>query len=215
MLEQSGPVYEQRKRADALNDVVENKFEAAVLDDGFQDFSIKKDFSIICFNEKQWIGNGFTIPSGPLREQISSLKRANCVLINGAYNSDIENEILKNNNSIKIFYFKYESINIENFKNKKVICFAGIGNPKNFFSLLKENKVNVLEEISFPDHYNYSKTDLDNLIEKAKQNNSILLTTEKDYLRIHKDYRENVDCLKIKVKIEKKDEFIEEIKKVV
>tara|TARA_B100000700_G_scaffold191848_1_gene211294 strand:+ start:290 stop:1219 length:930 start_codon:yes stop_codon:yes gene_type:complete len=215
LLEQSGPVYEQRKRADALNDVVENKFEAAVLDDGFQDFSIKKDFSIICFNEEQWIGNGFTIPSGPLREQISSLKRANCVLINGAYNSDIENEILKNNNSIKIFYFKYESINIENFKNKKVICFAGIGNPKNFFSLLKENKVNVLEEISFPDHYNYSKTDLDNLIEKAKQNNSILLTTEKDYLRIHKDNRKNIDCLKIKVKIEKKNEFIEEIKKII
>ena len=44
LLEQSGPVYEQRKRADALNDVVENKFEAAVLDDGFQDFSIKKTF---------------------------------------------------------------------------------------------------------------------------------------------------------------------------
>ena len=53
LLEQSGPVYEQRKRADALNDVVENKFEVAVLDDGFQDFSIKKNFSIICFNEKQ------------------------------------------------------------------------------------------------------------------------------------------------------------------
>ena len=215
LLEQSGPVYEKYKRVDALNDVFENKFEVAILDDGFQDLSIKKDFSIICFNEKQWIGNGFTIPSGPLREQISSLKRADCVLINGKYNGNIENKILKNNNSIKIFYFKYESINIENFKNKKVICFAGIGNPKNFFSLLKENEVNVLEEISFPDHYNYSKTDLDNLIKKANQNNSILLTTEKDYLRIHKDNRKNIDYLKIKVQIEKKNEFIEEIKKVI
>ena len=215
LLEQSGPVYEQRKRADALNDVVENKFEAAVLDDGFQDFSIKKDFSIICFNEKQWIGNGFTIPSGPLREKISSLKRADCVLINGKYNSDIENKILKNNSSIKIFYFRYESINIENFKNKKAICFAGIGNPKNFFSLLKENKIDILEEISFPDHYNYSKIDLENLIKKAKEKNSILLTTEKDYFRIHKDYRKNIDCLKIKAKIEKENEFIEEIKRVI
>tara|TARA_B100000029_G_scaffold444265_1_gene463925 strand:- start:1855 stop:2784 length:930 start_codon:yes stop_codon:yes gene_type:complete len=215
LLEQSGPVYEQHKRTDAINDVVENKFEVAILDDGFQDFSIKKDFSIICFNEKQWVGNGFTIPSGPLREKISSLKRADCVLINGKYNNDIENQILKSNNLIKIFYFKYESINIENFKDKRVICFAGIGNPKNFFSLLKENEVNVLEEISFPDHYNYSKADLDNLIKQAKQKNSILLTTEKDYLRIHKDNRKNIYCLKIKVKIEKKNEFVEEIKKII
>jgi len=215
LLEQSGPVYEQHKRADALDNVVENKFEAAVLDDGFQDFSIKKNFSIICFNEKQWIGNGFTIPSGPLREKISSLKRADCVLINGAYNNDIENKILKNNNSIKIFYFKYEPTNIDDFKNRKAVCFAGIGNPKNFFSLLKENEINISEEISFPDHYNYSKIDLDNLIKKAKEKNSILLTTEKDYFRIHKDYRKNIDCLKIKAKIEKENEFIEEIKRVI
>ena len=215
LLEQSAPVYEGHKRADALNDVIKNKFQVAVLDDGYQDFSIKKDFSIICFNEQQWIGNGFTIPSGPLREKISSLKRADCVLINGKYNSDIENKILKNNSSIKIFYFKYESINIENFKNKKAICFAGIGNPKNFFSLLKENKIDILEEISFPDHYNYSKIDLENLIKKAKEKNSILLTTEKDYFRIHKDYRKNIDCLKIKAKIEKENEFTEEIKRVI
>ena len=212
---QVGPVYQNTKRIGAIEEAIQNKVNVAILDDGFQDFSIKKDFSIICFNEKQWIGNGLTIPSGPLREQISSLERANCVLINGTYNSDIENKILKNNNSIKIYYFKYEPTNIDNFKDKKVICFAGIGNPKNFFNLLRDNKINILEEISFPDHYNYSKTDLNNLMKKAKEKNSILLTTEKDYLRIHKDYRENVDCLKIKVKIEKKDEFIEEIKKVV
>ena len=215
LLEQSGPVYERSKRAEALNDALKNKFEVAILDDGFQDFSIKKDFSIVCFIEKQWIGNELTIPSGPLREKISSLKRADCVLINGNHNSDIENKILKNNNLIKIFYFNYEPTNIDNFKNRETICFAGIGNPKNFFSLLKENEINVLEEISFPDHYNYSRTDLDNLIKKAKQKNSILLTTEKDYLRIDKDYRENINCLKIKVKIEKKNEFIEEIKKII
>jgi len=215
LLEKSGPVYEKYKRIDALNDALQDKFEVAVLDDGFQDFSIKKDLSIICFNEKQWVGNGFTIPSGPLREKISSLKRADCVLINGAHNSDIENQIFKKNNSIKIYYFKYEPINIDSFKDKKVTCFAGIGNPKNFFNLLKENEINVLEEISFPDHYNYSINDLNNLIKKAKQKDSILLTTEKDYLRINKDYRKNIDCLKIKVKIEKKEKFIDEIKKVI
>ena len=72
-----------------------------------------------------------------------------------------------------------------------------------------------MEEISFPDHYRYSVTDLNNLIKKAKEKNSILLTTEKDYFRIHKDYRKNIDYLKIKAKIEKENEFIEEIKKII
>ena len=215
LLKQIGPVYEKSKRINALDEAIQNKFEVAVLDDGFQDFSVEKDLSIICFNEKQWIGNGFIIPSGPLREGLSALTRANCVIINGKKNINIENKILKNNKLIKIFYSKYKPQNISDFKNRKIICFAGIGNPINFFDLLKKNGINVLEQTSFPDHHNYSKTELDILIKKAKENNATLLTTEKDYLRIEEKYRGNINCLKIKIEIENKNEFIEEIKKII
>ena len=215
LLKQIGPVYEKSKRINALDEAIQNKFEVAVLDDGFQDFSVEKDLSIVCFNEKQWIGNGFIIPSGPLREGLSALTRANCVIINGKKNINIENKILKNNKLIKIFYSKYKPQNISDFKNKKIICFAGIGNPINFFDLLKKNEINVLEQTSFPDHHNYSKAELDILIKKAKENNATLLTTEKDYLRIEEKYRGNINCLKIKIEIENKNEFIEEIKKII
>ena len=215
LLKQIGPVYEKSKRINALDEAIQNKFEVAVLDDGFQDFSVEKDLSIVCFNEKQWIGNGFIIPSGPLREGLSALTRANCVIINGKKNINIENKILKNNKLIKIFYSKYKPQNISDFKNKKIICFAGIGNPINFFDLLKKNEINILEQTSFPDHHNYSKTELDILIKKAKENNATLLTTEKDYLRIEEKYRGNINCLKIKIEIENKNEFIEEIKKII
>ena len=215
LLKQIGPVYEKSKRINALDEAIQNKFEVAVLDDGFQDFSVEKDLSIVCFNEKQWIGNGFIIPSGPLREGLSALTRANCVIINGKKNINIENKILKNNKLIKIFYSKYKPQNISDFKNRKIICFAGIGNPINFFDLLKKNEINVLEQKSFPDHHNYSNAELDILIKKAKENNATLLTTEKDYLRIEEKYRENINCLKIKIEIENKNEFIEEIKKII
>ena len=211
---QIGPVYESKRRIDALKNAIKNNVDVAILDDGFQDFSIKKNLSIICFNEKQWIGNGFTIPSGPLREGLSALKRANCVVINGKKNTNIENKILEKNKLIKIFYSEHKPQNIDEFKNKKIMCFAGIGNPDNFFNLLKENKINILEKIGFPDHYNYSKTELEDLKKKAKETEAILLTTEKDYLRINKNYRENINCLKIKVEIENKNQFIEEIKKI-
>jgi len=214
LLKQIGPTYEDSKRINAINDAIQNKADVAILDDGFQDFSINKNLSVVCFNEKQWIGNGMTIPSGPLREGLSALKRANCAIINGEKNTDIENRIFCNNKEIKIFYTKHKAQNIDEFKNKKVIAFAGIGNSVNFFDLLKDNNINILEEISFPDHYNYLNKELENLIIKAKENNTILLTTEKDYLRINENYKKNVNYLKIVVEIENRNQLIEEIKKI-
>ena len=212
---QIGPIYQSKKRIEALKEAIQNKANVAILDDGFQDFSINKNLSIVCFNEKQWIGNGFVIPSGPLREDLSALNRADCVIINGKKNTNIENKILEKNETIKIFYTKYRAQNINEFENKKIISFAGIGNPNNFFELLKDNDINILEEISFPDHHNYSNKELDNLRNKARENNAILLTTEKDFFRIDENYRKNISQLKIKVEIENKNQFIEEIKKII
>jgi len=212
---QTGPIYQSANRTKAIEEAIQNKTNVAILDDGFQDFSIEKNLSIICFNKKQWIGNGFTIPAGPLREDLSALKKANCVIINGEKNKDIENKIFSKNEKIKIFYSNYKPQNINEFQNKKVVAFAGIGNPENFFDLLKDNKLNIIETIMFPDHHQYSGKELDNLLSKIKENNAILLTTEKDYFRISKNYKKNIKCLKIKIEIENKSQFIEEIKKII
>ena len=212
---QVGPVYQNKKRTDAVKEALQNKANVAILDDGFQDFSINKNLSIVCFNEKKWIGNGLVIPSGPLREDLSALKRASCVVINGKKNMGIENKIFSKNKEAKIFYTQYKPQNINEFKNNKIIAFAGIGNPENFFDLLKGNKLNIVETIKFPDHHQYSEKELKNLLSRIKENNTILLTTEKDYFRIFESYRKNIKFLKIKVEIENKSQFIEEIKKII
>jgi len=212
---QTGPIYQSKKRIEALKEAIQNKANVAILDDGFQDFSINKNLSVICFNEKQWVGNGLVIPSGPLREGLSALKRANCVIINGKKNIDIENEIFSQNKKIKIFYTKYKPQNINEFKNNKVAAFAGIGNPENFFNLLRDNKIDLVEEIKFPDHHKYSENELKNLFDKAKKHSAVLLTTEKDYFRINESYKQNIKCLKIEVEIENRNQFIEEIKKII
>jgi len=215
LLKKIGPLYENKKRVDAINDAIKNNANVAILDDGFQDRSIKKDLSIICFNEKQWIGNGMKLPSGPLRETLASLKRSKIVIINGKKNSDIENKILKIKDTIKIFYVKNKTKNIEKFKEKKIIAFAGIGNPINFFNFLKESNLNIIENISFPDHYIFKKKDLENLFKMAEKNNATLLTTEKDYCRINIINKEEISFLKLKVEIENHDKFLEEIKKII
>ena len=212
---QIGPIYQSKKRIEALKEAIQNKANVAILDDGFQDFSINKNLSVICFNEKQWIGNGLVIPAGPLREDLAALKRANCVIINGKKNIDIENEIFSQNKKIKIFYTKYKPQNINEFKNNKIAAFAGIGNPENFFNLLRDNKIDLVEEIKFPDHHKYSENELKNLFDKAKKHSAVLLTTEKDYFRISESYKQNIKCLKIEVEIENRNQFIEEIKKII
>jgi len=212
---QTGKIYQSKKRIKAIKEATKDNVNVAILDDGFQDFSIKKNLSIVCFNEKQWIGNGLTIPAGPLRESLSALKRADCVMINGKKNQDIQNKIFSENDKVKIFYLSYKLQNIEKLKNKKIIAFAGIGNPENFFDLLRENKLNIVETIKFPDHYKYSENEIEKLLNKKKEKDCVLLTTEKDYFRISESNKKNINYLRININIENKDQFIEMIKKII
>ena len=211
LLKSKSIVFSEKNRSLAIKELIENKYDTAIMDDGFQDFSIQKNFSILCFNEKQWIGNGLLIPAGPLRENLKSLSRANCIFINGKKNTNIEKQInkIKENN---IFYTKYVPKNISNFSNKKIIAFAGIGNPINFFELIKDNNLNLIDYRSFPDHYNFSEKDLNDLILKAKNNDAILLTTEKDYFRINNSFKNSIEKLEVKLEIENKDNFIKLLK---
>ena len=185
MLEKIGSVYTDKSREKAINSLISSNYNVAILDDGFQDYSIKKNFSILCFNSRQLIGNGFTIPSGPLRESIKSLKRADCVLINGEKNVKFENKIIKFNNNIKIFYSKYKLLDTDGIQNKKVIALAGIGNPENFFDQLKEKNIDLIKTYSYPDHHNYSKKELKNIIDESEKNNAVIVTTEKDHSRMN------------------------------
>jgi tetraacyldisaccharide 4'-kinase len=169
----------------------------------------------LCFNEKQLLGNGLTLPSGPLRESASGVKNSKLIIINGKKNIKFERKIKEFSNKIKIFYSNYIPINYGKFKNKKLIAFAGIGNPENFFSLLKQCKLDVKKKVSFPDHYLYTKKDLKNLRALSKRNNCELITTEKDYFRIKNLGYGNINFLLIKLKILKKLELIEELKKYI
>ena len=223
MLMKIGKTFTGQNRKEAINSLIASGHDVAILDDGYQDFSVKKDFSILCFNSKQLIGNSFIMPSGPLRESFSSIKRANCIIINGNKNLEFENKIKKINKNAKIFYSKYKIKNLDKFKNKKVVAFAGIGNPSNFFDLLKENNINVKKTNSYPDHHNYSEKDYSYLIgdrflftdsvnKKQNEHDVLLVTTEKDYSRMSEKMKQSFDCVEVDLEIENKNEFINLIK---
>ena len=214
MLKKVGTTFVSKSRKEAIESLIKNKNDIAILDDGFQDYTIKKNFSVVCFNQKQWIGNGLVIPSGPLRERITAVNRSDCIVINGERNIKIEDQIYNKNKNAKIFYSKYKPVDINRFKDKQIYAFSGIGNPSNFFDLLKENNLNLIGTNSFPDHCHFTVSDLEMLIKKINsEKNQILLTTEKDYFRIHDNFKTHFQYLKIELEIENKDNFIELIKK--
>ena len=83
LLKSRGKLFLSSKRIDAINKAIDENYEIAILDDGLQDYSINYDISLICFNNLNWIGNGLTIPSGPLRESIDCLKKYEHIFLNG------------------------------------------------------------------------------------------------------------------------------------
>ena len=203
-----------QNREEGIREAEKSNFDTVILDDGLQDYKIKKDISIVCFHKNQLIGNGLVLPAGPLRENLNSLKNADIVLINGKKKIEFEKKILYINKNLKIFYSQYRPININQFKNKKLLAIAAIGNPINFFNLIKENNLNIKEELTFPDHYQFTKLEILNIIKKASAKNYQIVMTEKDYFKI-KDFNLNkIEYLRVALEINEKEKFIKTITRI-
>ncbi|MDC6476414.1 tetraacyldisaccharide 4'-kinase [Candidatus Pelagibacter sp.] len=199
LLSKNGTLFSNLKRITALDEAISKGFEVAIFDDGLQDSSIKYNMEIVCFNNLNWIGNGLTLPSGPLRESINNLKFYENVFLNGNEESliSIKDQIKKINPNMNINSGKYTPLNINEFdKNQSYLVFSGIGNHKTFIEMLKNNKLKIVSDLEYPDHYQYSKKDFDEIIINAKRYNAHIITTEKDYLRLENFNRNEIFYVK-------------------
>ena len=182
-----------------------------------QDDKIDYDLKFVCFNSKKWIGNGFLIPSGPLREKINSLKKYDVVFLNGDSPNieDIKKKIYQINQRIEIFETIYKPINLEKIDlSKKYIVFSGIGNSNSFKQTLMENNINVIKEIIFPDHYHYKKDDIKKIKLDAKKVGANIITTEKDYVKLTEEDKKEIEYLEISLELKKEKKLIEFIKNI-
>ena len=93
------------------------------------------------------------------------------------------------------------------------ILIAGIGNPDNFFKVLSDHDLKVEKKIPFPDHYKFNSSELNNIVLEAKKNNYHIITTEKDYFRIKHLSIDEINYLKVELKIEKEKELMSNILK--
>ena len=202
-------------RNEIFNAAINKKKELIIFDDGLQDDRVTYDIQILCFDTKNLIGNGNLLPSGPLRENINSVKKYDCVLFkdNITQAKNFAKKLIKINKKLKIFY-TYTSIgNLKNFnKSKKYLIFSGIGNPMNFKEILRKNKFNIVKEMIFPDHYNYKSQDLKNIKKQAKKLNADIITTEKDFVKLSKRDQKKIKFMKIEINFINEKNFVKYLK---
>ena len=169
----------------------------------------------VCFDSVNWIGNGCLIPSGPLRENLSSLKKYDGVFLKGEDGNikEIISQIKKENKDILVFRTCYYPINLKKFDiSKRYLMFCGIGKPDDFKNILLKNNFDIVDEIIYPDHHDYSENDFYKIKKKANFFNAKIITTEKDFVKIPKNYRENINFLEINLKVEEEDKLISYLK---
>tara|TARA_B100000989_G_scaffold275705_1_gene235451 strand:+ start:837 stop:1763 length:927 start_codon:yes stop_codon:yes gene_type:complete len=211
LLENSGRLFLSRKRIDAVRQAENENYDIAILDDGLQDKKIDYDLSLVCFNDLNWIGNGMTIPAGPLRENVNNLKKYNHIFLNGNLGNieNLKTEINKMNSNINVHLGKYVPLNLHEFnKNRKYLVFSGIGNHATFVSMIKINGLEVVKDLEFPDHYTYSRKDIDSILNKADVMKCEIITTEKDFQRIRIFKQNKIKIMKSELKIINEDKLL-------
>jgi len=215
LLKKNTNLYCYNTRKKSIDEAIKDNNDVAIFDDGLQDPSINYDLTFVCFNNSTWIGNGFLMPAGPLREKIDSIKKYDAIFLNGNGEnvSNLKLLIKKINKDIMIFETQYVPLHIKKFDlEKKYIVFSGIGNPENFKKTLINNNFDIIKEIKFPDHYQYKLSDINKIKILAKKFNAKIITTEKDYIKIDLDYNNGIEFLEVDLIIKNENELINFIK---
>ena len=209
LLNNKGKIISSNNRENALLTAIKKKYKVAILDDGLQQRNISYDLKIVCFNSEDGLGNEYVLPAGPLRESINEIKNYDLIFLNGERkNNELSSKLKSVNKNLRIFEGKYKPLNLKNFNlKKKYLMFCGIGNPHEFEQTLTKYKFNIHKKIIYPDHHKLTKIDLKKLKFKAKKENLILITTEKDFFRLDKSQRKNIKFLRIKLEIKNKKNF--------
>lgn len=164
-----------------------------IMDDGFQNPGLHKDFSLILVDGAVGFGNQCVLPAGPLREPLNTgLAAANAVVITGQDTCGVQKSL-----AAKVHYpilkaaLRMES-SIASLRQQKVIAFAGLARPDKFFACLRENDVIPTKCVSFPDHHTFTPSDLSHLTSLAAQHSALLVTTPKDAVRLPEAFRQKV-----------------------
>jgi tetraacyldisaccharide 4'-kinase len=187
MLAATLPVVVSRKRADGVPMARSLAATVILLDDGFQSPAITKDASLIVIDGHRGLGNGQVFPAGPLRAPLPpQLVRTDALIIvgSGTAAEAVATEIAAQGKPVLRAHLAPNQASVAALRGKRVLAFAGIGDPARFFGTLQASSIDVVRSRAFADHHAFSKGEIDGLIAEAGRDALTLVTTEKDLARL-------------------------------
>ncbi len=195
----SGPVAVARRRIEAIELLcARDHFDALILDDGFQHLRLRRDLDLLLFNTARGLGNGWTLPAGPLREPRTALARADTIIMIdsrtfGAPPLDAANFALPEDVPVMHAAIRPCSLVYADsagwhespltLGGRRVVAVSGLADPAGFHAMLRDLGATIVATLEFPDHHNYTPYDLENMLAAAR-NADMILTTEKDLVKL-------------------------------
>ena len=188
LLARAAPTIVARDRAAGARLAREKGATVIVMDDGHQNFALRKNLSLVVVDAEAGFGNGFQIPAGPLREPVpQGLSRADAVILMEDGSPGLANF----SGPVLRAHLKVEG---EAFAGKTVFAFAGIGRPEKFVASLEDSGAEIVGSCFFDDHHPYTEDEITQL--KIIAGEAQLVTTEKDFVRLTVAQREGIRLLK-------------------
>jgi tetraacyldisaccharide 4'-kinase len=187
MLAATLPVVVARHRADGIPMARSLGASVILMDDGFQSPVVVKDASLIVIDGGRGLGNGRVFPAGPLRGPMRpQIARTDALVIvgNGAAADAVAAEIAAEGKPVLRAHLKPDQASVAQLGGKRVLGFAGIGDPARFFATLTASGVELVRSRAFADHHAFSKAEIDGLIAEASRDALTPVTTEKDLARL-------------------------------
>jgi tetraacyldisaccharide 4'-kinase len=179
------PTVVARDRAEGARQLVGEGVDIIIMDDGFQNPSVARDLSLVAVDASLGIGNGRTVPSGPMRAPLKpQLRRADALLVIGegaAADPLIRAAARAGRATVRA---RLKPTRLKEWRKDPILAFAGIGHPEKFFASLAETRAPVARTLSFPDHHAYAEIDAVKLLAIADAEKLRLVTTEKDLVRL-------------------------------
>ncbi len=187
MLARTAPVAVARDRVDGVALARSQGATVIVMDDGFQNPAIAKDASLIVIDAHRGLGNACVFPAGPLRAPLPpQIARTDALVVigNGAAAEAVAAAVAAQGKQVMSAHLKADDASVAALSGKRVLAFAGIGDPIRFFGTLRANRVEVVQERAFADHHPFAQSEIEALIAQARRDALTLVTTEKDLARL-------------------------------
>ena len=189
LLAEVAPTFVAADRIAGAKAIEATDADVIVMDDGFQNPGLAKDLSLVVVDAGAGIGNGLVMPAGPLRAPFQEqMARADALVVigDGGRAAPVI-EAFANHGKPAFKAHMVPRLDKRWLSVLPVIGFAGIARPSKFFDTLRGNGARLIDERAYPDHYRYSERQARSLLKEAKDYNAMLVTTEKDWVRLPDD----------------------------